>query len=342
MDENRGNASFLLLFLKNPYVLAAALICFILISILSIMFFSGGQDGYSDEALENYYVKCSQGEIDDDLYYKAFENAGMFTGMGRAFRTIASRNDIDPVLFASIAFHETGFGNSNMVITRNNPGGLYDSSRGTFYVFDTLEEGLEAMASNLNKLYISQGLVSIEQIGAKYAPVGVDNDPNNLNANWVPTVSLIANGLGGLSMNCKAVNVGSGEFYKPVPHSVINSNYGTRIDPFTGAVSEHRGVDLSCNLGDTIYSALSGKVAVALPTGENGGFGHHVVIDHGNKFTLYGHMENLFVKKGETIEGGVPIGTCGSTGRSTNPHLHFEVQLSLYGKRVNPMMFFGE
>jgi murein DD-endopeptidase MepM/ murein hydrolase activator NlpD len=344
MDENRNSGSFLLLFLKNPYVLIAALIVFVVASVLCIMFFAGGssQDGFSDNAMENFYVKCTEGELNEDIYSKAFEKAGAFTDMGQAFRTIGSRNDVDPVLLAAIAFHETGYGKSNLVVNKNNPGGLYNSSAGGFYEFGSLEEGLDAMAANLNKLYISKGLITIVQIGNKYAPIGVDNDPNNLNAHWIPTVSNIVNDLGGLSMNCQAVNMGSGEFVKPIPNVTINSNYGTRIDPIDGTVSNHRGVDLACKSGDPIYSASGGKIAVAKHSGYNGGFGNHVVINHGDKFTLYAHMTTVYVDQGQTVEQGQPIGSCGTTGYSTGPHLHFEVQLSLYGERVNPMQFFGK
>lgn len=343
MEENKGRGSLLLLFLKNPYVLGAALIGFVLMSVLSIMFFSGGgQDGFSDDARENFYVKCTEGDINDEVFYKAFDSAGAFTDMGQVFRTVGSRNDVDPVLLAAIAFHETGYGKSNLVKNKNNPGGLYNSSAGGFYEFSSLAEGLDAMAANLNKLYISQGLVSIVQIGNKYAPIGVANDPNNLNANWIPTVSNIVNDLGGLSMNCQAVNMGSGEFLKPVPNVTINSNYGSRIDPISGEVSNHRGVDLACRPGDPIYSALGGTVAVAKHSGYNGGFGHHVVLNHGDKYTLYAHMTTVYVNEGQTVEQGQPLGSCGTTGYSTGPHLHFEVQLSLYGERVNPMQFFGE
>ncbi|MRB61831.1 conjugal transfer protein, partial [Bacillus thuringiensis] len=74
----------------------------------------------------------------------------------------------------------------------------------------TLHEGLDVMAKNLYKLYISQGFTTIPQLGAKYAPVGASNDPQGMNKDWVPGTTQIANSLGGLTMNCEAGNQGGG------------------------------------------------------------------------------------------------------------------------------------
>jgi len=99
----------------------------------------------------------------------------------------------------------------------------------------------------------------------------------------------------------------------------------------------HNGVDIGNKVGTPIYAADSGTVITA-QGGYNGGYGNTIVIDHGGgKKTRYGHMSKLFVKVGEEVEKGENIGAMGSTGRSTGPHLHFEVLIN--GARYNPLNY---
>lgn len=346
MNEGNGKRglSLILFLFKYPTLGLAALLVFLIIGAVffSFMLVQGMSEGegINDESKETVYVNCTDGSLNKEIFYTQFEDAGVFTGMGSFFLQVSSKNQIDPVILSSIAFHETGRGTSKAVKTKNNPGGLMSPKTGSLMVFDSLEEGIDAMASNLYRLYISQGLVTIPMIGTKYAPIGAANDPNNLNINWVPTVSTLANEFGGLSMNCEQANMGSGEFFKPVPNAKLNSNFGYRSDPFTGEITFHKGIDLSCQKGEPIYSALSGKVVVAVKSGYGGGYGYHVVLNHGDKLTLYAHMSKVNVNVGETIGQAQILGACGSTGNSTGPHLHFEVQLSLYGQRIDPTPFF--
>lgn len=343
-DSGKGGLSLIPLLFKNPILGLAFLIIVLIVGTVALSFMTaqGMNDGggITDESKETVYVNCTSGELNKEVFYSQFEDAGVFSGMGAFFLQVSSKNQIDPVILSSIAFHETGRGTSKAVKNKNNPGGLMSPKTGSLMVFDSLEEGIDAMASNLYRLYISQGLVTIPMIGSKYAPIGVDNDPNNLNINWVPTVSSLANEFGGLSMNCEQANMGSGEFFKPIPNITINSNFGYRSDPFTGAKTFHKGIDFACQKGDPIYSALSGKVVVAVKSGYGGGYGLHVVLQHGDKLTLYAHMSKVNVNVGDTIGQAQILGACGSTGNSTGPHLHFEVQLSLYGQRIDPTPFF--
>jgi murein DD-endopeptidase MepM/ murein hydrolase activator NlpD len=342
MDGSNYGRALAPLLLRNPIILIVFLIIVLIFGTTSLMnlYALNERGGISDESKQKYYARCQEGNLDKEKFYSMFENAGVFTGMGSFFIQVSNKYQIDPVLLASIAFHETGKGTSNAVRTKNNPGGLMNPKTNKLFVFDSLEEGIDAMARNLYKNYISKGLVSITQIGNKYAPVGANNDPNNLNINWVPAVTQLANEFGGLTMNCTAVNIGSGEFFKPVPNGTITSEFGYRIHPITGQYKLHKGIDFACRKGEPIYSALSGTVVVSVKSGHGGGYGHHIIIDHGDKYTLYAHMTDVFYSEGQQVEQGQPIGTCGSTGNSTGPHLHFEVQLSLYGQRVDPMDYF--
>lgn len=121
---------------------------------------------------------------------------------------------------------------------------------------------------------------------------------------------------------------------KPVNGS-ISSKYGKRTDPVNKKKGIHEGVDIRGKRGDKIRATAGGVVIKAF---KNGGYGNYVEIDHGNGYrTVYAHMQNYLVKKGESIEQGQIIGQVGSSGRSTGPHLHYEIRLNK--KPVNPTKF---
>ncbi|MGJ8570792.1 MAG: peptidoglycan DD-metalloendopeptidase family protein [Hoeflea sp.] len=115
----------------------------------------------------------------------------------------------------------------------------------------------------------------------------------------------------------------------------ITSRYGNRRDPFLGRLAFHGGIDFRAPTGTPIYATGSGIVVHA---GRNGGYGKMVEIDHGNGITTrYAHLSSVEVREGDTLSIGVPIGKAGSTGRSTGPHLHYEVRRN--GNPVDPMRF---
>jgi murein DD-endopeptidase MepM/ murein hydrolase activator NlpD len=95
----------------------------------------------------------------------------------------------------------------------------------------------------------------------------------------------------------------------------------------TQGIHGHNAVDIAANTGTPIYAAASGKVLVAKSFGYNGGYGKMVIIAHEGKIqTVYAHMNEVYVSPGETVAQGQNIGTVGNTGRSTGPHIHFEVR----------------
>ena len=121
------------------------------------------------------------------------------------------------------------------------------------------------------------------------------------------------------------------------PHmGTITSGYGHRENPFTGEnVEAHKGLDIRGRYGELVKSTASGRVVAA---GRRGGYGNCVVISHGNGFeTYYGHLSKILIKAGQQVKAGDKIGRIGSTGRSTGPHLHYEVHR--YGKIINPRSF---
>ncbi len=110
---------------------------------------------------------------------------------------------------------------------------------------------------------------------------------------------------------------------------------GLRQDPISGSQRHHAGVDIRADRGDPVGAAAAGKVTFA---GELGGYGKCVIIDHGNGYkTLYGHLSRIYVKSGQKVPQHHFIGRVGSTGRTTGPHLHFEIRR---GKKVlDPLQY---
>lgn len=129
-----------------------------------------------------------------------------------------------------------------------------------------------------------------------------------------------------------------GEFTWPCPASTyITSSFGNRLHPILNTWIYHTGVDIGCSSGKDILAAASGTVIMA---SWYGGYGNCVMIDHGGGIvTLYGHASELCVSDGQSVSRGQVIAKVGSTGRSTGPHLHFEVRKN--GEYVNPMSYFN-
>lgn len=121
----------------------------------------------------------------------------------------------------------------------------------------------------------------------------------------------------------------------PAANPLVTSAYGYRRDPFTGRGAMHSGIDFKGPMGSAIYAAANGEVSFA---GRKSGYGKVVEIDHGNGLTTrYAHLSRIDVTAGHSIDAGETLGGLGSTGRSTGPHLHFEVRIN--GKAVNPRPF---
>lgn len=112
---------------------------------------------------------------------------GKLSGMGDAFVRAGEQYNVDPALLTAIAQHETGNGKSRAAIEKNNIAGMMGQNGLKSYA--TVEESIMDMARNLSKNYIGQGLTTLGEIGAKYAPVGANNDPTGLNNHWVTGVS---------------------------------------------------------------------------------------------------------------------------------------------------------
>jgi hypothetical protein len=124
---------------------------------------------------------------------------------------------------------------------------------------------------------------------------------------------------------------------RPVSGGFISSYFGERQDPFSGHEAYHKGVDFAGAAGANVMAVAAGVVTWA---GERTGYGNLVEINHGDGYvTRYAHNERTLVSVGQTVKRGDSIALMGSTGRSTGPHVHFEVVRN--GRQVNPLSFIG-
>lgn len=116
----------------------------------------------------------------------------------------------------------------------------------------------------------------------------------------------------------------------------INNEFGFRRNPFGGRSYEfHSGLDIDGQKGDVVVAPANGVISKA---GWQGGYGNLIEIDHGNGLTTrYGHLSKIDIQVGDTVQRSQPIGSVGSTGRSTGPHLHYELRLN--EKAINPRRF---
>jgi len=121
-------------------------------------------------------------------------------------------------------------------------------------------------------------------------------------------------------------------------HGAVNSGFGVRPDPFTGVPAFHEGVDISTARSEPVLATADGVVA---RSGWAGEYGKAIALLHGDRYeTLYGHLEQTLVAEGQRVHRGDRVGLVGSTGRSTAPHLHYEVRVD--GHPVNPLEYILE
>ena len=124
---------------------------------------------------------------------------------------------------------------------------------------------------------------------------------------------------------------------RPVTRGFVSSYFGERADPFDGREAFHKGVDFAGAVGDKVVAVAEGVVTWA---GERSGFGKLIEINHGDGYiTRYAHNQRTLVAVGQMVKRGEAVALMGSTGRSTGPHVHFEVLRN--GRQVNPLSVVG-
>lgn len=166
-------------------------------------------------------------------------------------------------------------------------------------------------------------------VGAVFSPIEIDK-------NMDPKYQKLADNLElwhGLARLRHILPIG-----KPVEKMRITSNYGMRKDPFDGKPKRHRGIDFAGKIGTELMAVAPGRVVSA---GERVGYGTTVEIDHGLGFTtLYAHLSQITVSRGDWVRPGTVVGLGGSSGRSTGPHLHYEIRYK--GVPFDPTTFVKE
>ena len=196
-------------------------------------------------------------------------------------------------------------------------------------------ENVQLMNTAVSDLYERSELIEsvMGTIGVEIKKTAAAQNQKNKGGPFVPDNEISYDGLvqqvDNYLKTIRAIPLG-----RPVSGK-ISSRFGKRTDPVNKKKAIHEGVDIKGKRGDRILATASGKVIKAT---KNGGYGNYVEIDHGNGYiTAYGHMQNYLVKKGERVKQGQVIGQVGSTGRSTGPHLHYEIQLNK--KPIDPVKF---
>jgi murein DD-endopeptidase MepM/ murein hydrolase activator NlpD len=122
---------------------------------------------------------------------------------------------------------------------------------------------------------------------------------------------------------------------RPIERGWMSSEFGRRVDPITGRIAWHPGIDFAGNLGDPVVAVAAGVVVFS---GDHLGYGRMIEIEHGGGYsTRYAHQETMLVSSGDVVKKGQVIGLIGSTGRSTGPHVHFEVLKD--GHQVDPSQY---
>lgn len=262
--------------------------------------------------------------------------SGKLSGFGDVIVSAAKANGIDPAFLAAIAMHESGRGTSNAIKTKNNAFGIMKSSGG-LRSFASLSENIQYAADMIKRLYTSQGLTTVDTIQKKYAPIGVGNDPNGLNASWVDGVNKFWEQFTGTIVNT-ASTVASGASQSVVDYYLNNGKYkvSSTFGDTAGRNSAHKGLDLAAPAGTAIQAIQSGKVTVA---GYSKTAGNWVIVDHGGGIiSKYMHMlKTPNVKAGQTVTAGQQIGQVGNTGDSKGNHLHLQIEQN--GQAVDPYTY---
>ncbi|KGE14207.1 M23 family metallopeptidase [Sphingobacterium deserti] len=192
---------------------------------------------------------------------------------------------------------------------------------------DEMKKSFNSIDSTLERINKKMRTRGLKEIRMKNAGGPVENDDEDL----VELSLFYKKQLKNLETKLDGMPFG-------VPHpGRITSPFGYRRNPFTNRGREmHGGVDLKGRVGDPVRATAKGKVAFA---GYKGDYGYVVMVKHNNGFeTRYAHLTRTRVKRGEAIEAGEIVGLLGSTGRSTGPHLHYEV--TQHDKKLNPAKFF--
>ena len=198
---------------------------------------------------------------------------------------------------------------------------------------EDLQKNLKKINSSISKLGLSESQLIAMANGYSNKIVGGVYTPLRISKNANSKYQKIAQDLEkwhGLARLTKILPLGA-----PIKDKVVTSPYGARQDPFTKNKKQHKGIDFAGKIGTELYAVAPGRVVSA---GDRTGYGTTVEIDHGLGFTtLYAHLSKTMVSRGDWVRPGTVVGLGGSSGRSTGPHLHYEIRYK--GTPFNPINF---
>lgn len=205
------------------------------------------------------------------------------------------------------------------------------------------ENGIEELKNNLKTINKTLSLLGLTQdqlikkanrfsnnlVGASFVPIELNEKIDSKYQKLADKIE-VWNGLARLNI---ILPLG-----KPVDKTTITSYFGIREDPFTKKLKKHNGIDFRGNIGTELKTVAPGRV---ISVGDRVGYGTTVEVDHGLGFTtLYAHLSKTLVSRGDWINKGTIIGLAGSSGRSTGPHLHYEIRFN--GRPFDPITFVKE
>lgn len=194
-----------------------------------------------------------------------------------------------------------------------------------------VEKALGAIGLDVKKLVDPAGRRHAANQGGPYIPLpkAIKVDDAKLRAT-LASLNVQIGRWDNLQQLARTVPLGA-----PLEHYHVSSPFGAREDPINGHPARHEGIDLSAPTRTAVHATAGGVVRYA---GWRDRYGRAVIVDHGRGFvTLYGHLHKTLVRVGQRVESGAVLGQVGSTGRSTGPHLHYEVQIE--GKPQDPSRF---
>ena len=287
---------------------------------------------------------------------------GVLRGHGKTFIEAGEKYGINPGVLAAISMHETGNGSSNLAKTHNNVGGMMGKTGPMS--FGSIEIGIDRMADNLKRLYIDQGLTSVEDIQKKYAPLGAENDPSNLNQHWVSGVYKHLSTLG-VSLE---KGVGKNDFWDGWQKRVTSKFNEDRTGLFGdwSGQTAHKGLDIDGKQGDSLQALAQGiveeihmddggqydkdgkkntrsggsEVVIRMPNGEKYFYSHLSEIDPGI-LSRYFAGETVSVQQGQEIaKMGGDKDMPGSGYSTSGSHLHLGYMKD--GKLVDPKKLLEE
>jgi murein DD-endopeptidase MepM/ murein hydrolase activator NlpD len=176
---------------------------------------------------------------------------------------------------------------------------------------------------------VASGRGADGDVGGPFIPISVNADPETFRSS-VALVTAEIDDLANAKRTAAALPL-----WRPIANAAVTSGFGARLDPFLGRPAMHTGIDFRAAAGYPIRATAGGTVVTAEYTG---GYGNMVEVDHGNGLTTrYAHLSRIVVKPGDVVAKGAIVGRAGSTGRSTGPHVHYEVRVD--GAPIDPMRY---